>query len=130
MTSMGISAASQAGVTSSMMNTEKEGDRIRNAFGGTALTEPETIKFMAELRDSIYRAQMNDYNDWAASDSARMFEGSQMVKVNPFDFPARKTKGANANKTPIDVFKGEDSAQASKPKVFIRGANGLTLQKQ
>jgi len=131
MTSMGISAASQAGVTASMMNTEKEGERIRNAFGGTASMEPESIKFMAELRDSIYRAQMNDHNVWAASDSARMFEGSQMVKVSPINFPTRKTKGANANKTPNEVFKGEDSASTSKPVVFIRGANGkITQQKE
>jgi hypothetical protein len=130
MTSMGISAASQAGVTSSMMNTEKEGERIRNAFGGTALTEPETIKFMAELRDSIYRAQMNDYNAWAASDSARMFERSQMVKVTPFNFPTRKTKGANANKTPIEVFKGEYFSPTSNPIVFIPDENGKLIQQE
>lgn len=114
MTSMGISAASQAGVTASMMNTEKEGERIRNAFGGTASMEPESIKAMAEIRDAIYRAQMNDYNDWAASDSARMFEGSQMVKVNPLNFPSRKSREASVKQSPMVVDHNAIAAEQAK----------------
>jgi hypothetical protein len=97
-----------------MMNTEKEGERIRNAFGGTASMEPESIKAMAEIRDAIYRAQMNDHNDWAASDSARMFEGSQMVKVSPLNFPSRKSKDASVKQSPMVVDHNAIAAEQAK----------------